>query len=165
MAAAPASAHVFVVRGDIAIGTYRVRADGSFAGALEAFGEPTSRRHTHGRGSCRATWPQHGLTIDFYNLGGEDACGPLGRFSTAFLRGRHWMTSKKLSVGDSVRKLRRVYPSARLRRGLRGFIPTGYWLVTRTTPIGTGGAYPGLLAETRAGRVVGLQLRYPAGGD
>jgi hypothetical protein len=75
------------------------------------------------------------------------------------------MTSKKLSVGDPVGKLRRLYPTARLRRGVRGFIPTGYWLVTRTTRIGTGGTYPGLLAEVRAGRVTGFQVRYPAGVD
>ena len=50
-------------------------------------------------------------------------------------------------------------------RGLRFFWPAGYWLVPRAERFGTGGTYPGLLAETRGGRVVGFHVRYQAGGD
>lgn len=95
--------HIFAVRGDVKIGSFAVRADGSLSGAIRAFGAPTSRRHTYGRGTCTAVWVRHGLTIDFYNLGGADACSPAGgRFSRAFLRGSHWMTTKRLKVGDGV---------------------------------------------------------------
>lgn len=160
------SARVFAIRGDVKIGAYAVRSDGSLAGAIAAFGEPTTRRHTYGRGSCRAAWPNHGLTIDFYNLGGADACDPDGgRFSRAYMRGKHWLTTKHLKIGDPVSKLRARYPTARLHIGERGFWPTGYWLVTRTSNIGTGGSYPGLLAEISHGRVSGFQVRFPAGGD
>ena len=158
--------HVFAVRGDVKIGSFAVRADGSLGGAVRAFGVPSSRRHTYGPGTCTAVWARHGLTIDFYNLGGADACSPEGGlFSRAFLRGPHWMTTKRLKVGDGVAKLRTLYPTARLRPGERYYWPAGYWLVERTSVIGGGASYPGLLAEVSAGRVLGFQVRFPAGGD
>jgi len=86
----------------------------------------------------------YGLTIDFYNLGGADACSPEGGlFSRAFLRGPHWMTTKRLKVGDGVAKLRTLYPTARLRPGERYYWLAGYWLVERTSVIGGGASYPG----------------------
>ena len=166
VAVTPAAAHVFAVRGDTKIGAYAVRADGSLGGAIRAFGRPTTTRHTFGRGTCRAVWTRHGLTIDFYNLGGGDACQPRdGRFSRAFLRGDHWMTTKRLRVGDSVAKLRRLYPDAPFRRGEPRLSPSGYWLLTRRSVFGDGSEYPGLLAEVSRRRVVGFQVRFPAGGD
>ena len=164
---APAArTHVFAVRGDVRIGAFAVRADGSLAGAIRAFGAPTSRRHMYGLGTCTAVWQRHGLTIDFYNLGGRDACAPrFGRFGRAFLRGDHWMTTKRLRVGDSLTKLRSLYPNALYRRGERYFWPAGYWLLARTSIYGDGGGYPGLLAQVSRGRVIGFQVRFPAGGD
>lgn len=160
------STHVFAVRGDVKIGSFAVRADGSLGGAVGAFGVPTSRRHTYGPGTCTAVWARHGLTIDLYNLGGADACSREGGlFSRAFLRGPHWMTTKRLRVGDSVTKLRTLDPTARLRSGERYYWPAGYWLVARTSVTGEGGTYPGLLAEVSGGRVTGFQVRFPAGGD
>jgi hypothetical protein len=166
VAVAPAAAHVFAVRGDAKLGAYAVRADGSLGGAIRAFGRPTALRHTFGRRTCRAVWARHGLTIDFYNLGGGDACQPRdGRFSRAFLRGDHWMTTKRLRVGDPVSKLRRLYPNAPFRRGEPRLWPSGYWLLTRRSVFGDGAEYPGLLAEVARGRVTGFQVRFPAGGD
>ena len=54
------STHVFAVRGDVKIGSFAVRADGSLGGAVDAFGVPTSRRHTYGPGTCTAVWARHG---------------------------------------------------------------------------------------------------------
>jgi len=162
----PAWAHVFAVRGDAKIGAFAVRADGSLRGAIRAFGEPSSRRNTFGSSTCTVAWRQHGLTIEFYNLGGGDACMPeYGRFSRAFLRGNHWTTSLGLRVGATVTRLRQIYPRARFRSGEAGFWPAGYWLVQRHSILGDGGAYPGLLAEVRKGRVASFQVRFPAGGD
>jgi hypothetical protein len=45
------------------------------------------------------------------------------------------------------------------------FFGNGWWLVTRYSRVGTGGAYPGLLARTATGRVTAFVVRYPAGGD
>jgi hypothetical protein len=160
------SAHVFAIRGDARIGAYRVKTDGSLGGAINAFSQPSSLSRQFGGSACMAGWRQHGLTIQFYNLGGDDACAPAsGRFLRATMRGNHWTTTLGLRIGDPVGKLRRLYPSARLRPGQRRVRPTGYWLVTRYSPIGVGGAYPGLLAEVAQGRVRSFQVSYAAGGD
>ena len=164
--ATTAHAHIFAVRGDQMIGAYAVRADGSLAGAIRAFGEPSSRRSTFGTQACNVAWQRHGLTIAFYNLGLGQACEPdAGRFGRAILRGEHWMTTKRLRVGESVTKLRRLYPTAKLEPGLRGFWPTGYWLLPRYSRLGEGGFYPGLLANVRNGRIVEFQVRFAGGGD
>jgi hypothetical protein len=64
-----------------------------------------------------------------------------------------------------VATLRRLYPAAQFYPGMRGARPAGWWLVTRASPFGVGGSYPGLLATTRSGVVNSFQVRYPAGGD
>ena len=158
------STHVFAVRGDVKIGSFAVRADGSLGGAVGAFGVPTSRRHTYGPGTCTAVWARHGprLLQPRRRRRVQPRRRPLSR---AFLRGPHWMTTKRLRVGDSVTKLRTLYPTARLRSGERYYWPAGYWLVARTSVTGEGGTYPGLLAEVSGGRVTGFQVRFPAGGD
>jgi hypothetical protein len=68
-----------------------------------------------------------------------------------------WRTVLCLRVSDTVARLRSLYPRARLR----GTAPErGYWLVTRQicAEVG-GGAYPGLLARIRNGRVSALVSR------
>ena len=69
-----------------------------------------------------------------------------------------WRTAMGLRVGDTAARLRTLYPRARLRTGFAG--DSGYWLVTRQVcaEVG-GGAYPGLLARMRAGRVSALVAR------
>jgi hypothetical protein len=154
------------VRGDSRIGGYAVKADGTLAGAIKAFGSPSSKTQPF-RSGCNVTWAPYGLTIQFYNLGGADPCAPKGGlFSRAVMHGVRWRTGKGLRVGMQAARVRQVYPRAVWHSGLRGYWPTGWWLVTRGSPFGGGDTrYPGLLAETRNGRVVSLQVRFPAGGD
>jgi hypothetical protein len=162
--AAHAATPTYVVTSDERIGAYRVKSDGSLAGAIRAFGRPGSLR---GSGeSCTAVWRPIGLTLGVYNLGGQDPCSPeFGRFGRALMRGPAWRTSKGLRLGDPVARLRQRYPRAKLHPGLRHFWPAGYWLVVRGNRFGYGGTYPGLLAETRNGRVVSFVIRYQAGGE
>ena len=148
------------------MGSFPVRADGTLGGALRAFGEPTTLRRGARGAACRASWAAHRLTIDFYNLGGQNACHPrYGYFLRAIAAGREWRTSKGLKIGDSVSRLTILYRRARFQAGERGFWPAGWWLVPRRYPYGGGGAYPGLLAQTRRGRVVAFHVRYHTGGD
>jgi hypothetical protein len=153
----------FVVQGDTKIGSFAVKADGSLGGAIRAFGQPRLRRTGE---ACRATWKPHGLTMSFYNLGGANPCTPrFGRFSKAIMHGTRWRTDKGLQIGMPSRLIRRYYPRATFRRGLRFYWPSGWWLVPRPELFGDGGTYPGLLAETARGSVSSFQVRYPAGGD
>jgi hypothetical protein len=165
-ASAAAPAHTFAIRGDVKIGAFAVKANGTLAGAIDAFGQPTTLHRLYSGQACLASWRKHGLRIYFYNLGGEDACEPrYGRFARAIARGPHWQTTRRLKIGDSVRRLVRLYRTASFQRGERGFWPSGFWFVRRYSIYGEGSYYPGLLAETRAGTVVAFHVRYPAGGD
>jgi hypothetical protein len=158
LAVMPAAAGAgLVIRGDERLADYRVKADGTLGGARAEFGRPSRLQRTSSI-TCVAGWSSIGLRIGFYNLGGLNPCGrATGHFSNALMAGPRWHTSRGLWVGDTVQKLRRIYPTARNRAG-------GWWIVTRSSPAG-GGAYPGLLAQIRDGRVRAFVVRYPAGGD
>ena len=163
-AALVSSSASFVVRGDTRIGSFAVKKDGTLSGAIGAFGEPAHLRRRYE--SCVATWPGYGLTMDVYNLGGQDPCTPeYGFFSRAVLHGRRWRTASGLRIGMPSRMVLRLHPHATWHRGERGFWPSGWWLVTRGSPYGDHSGYPGILAETRNGRVFAFHVRYPAGGD
>jgi hypothetical protein len=154
--ATPAAGAVsFVIHGDTKIGTYAVQADGSLAGVIRAFGEPARLRRTVE--GCSGVWPSYGLTVDVYNLGGQNPCTPK--------YGKLWRTAVGLRIGMSSAAVQRYYRRATFHRGMRFYWPSGWWLVRRVAIAGGPFAYPGLLAETRGGKVVAFQVRYPAGGD
>jgi hypothetical protein len=157
---AAAGSQRYVVQGDTVLAGYAVKRDGTLRGAIERFG-PGQRRLVAGGSICRARWPGIGLTITFYNLGGQNPCTPrFGFFGRAIVTGARWRTAKGLAIGDPVARLRRLFPEAR-HRGVDGF--RGYWLVVRTTQ--AAGTYPGLLARVRDGRVVQFRVHYQAGGE
>jgi hypothetical protein len=62
-----------VVRGDVQIGGFLVRRNGTLDGAIRAFGKPTSLRRGRYR-DCTARWQPIGLRIVFYNLGLGNPC-------------------------------------------------------------------------------------------
>jgi hypothetical protein len=159
-----ASAHEFTIRGDHRIGSFAVKEDGTLGGAIQAFGRPGDK-HRNGS-SCTVRWGRHGLKILFYNLGGENPCSPdHGFFARARMQGPHWQTNRGLEIGDRRRKLRNLYPNARYHAANPGFWPAGWWLVPRSSPFGSGGSYPGLLARMAERRVSQFHVRHPAGGD
>jgi hypothetical protein len=148
--AAPAP---YVIHGDTSVAGLRI-ARTQLADARARFGAPSATRRAHGV-ECVATWPRLGLTLAFLELSGGDPCraGALVR-ATVTDRGR-WRTAKGLRKGDSVARLRRLYPAARYRRHIAAW--TGYWLVTRRAcELGNFEPFPGLLARVRAGRVTAL---------
>jgi hypothetical protein len=162
--ATSATAHVFTIHGDWRMGSFAVKRDGTLGGAIDAFGQPKSR--SRDGVACTVRWPQHGLRIGFYNLGGENPCSrEFGFFSNARAKGRHWETNRGLAIGDRQYRLRDLYPNARFHSGEESVFPPSWWLVTRRSQVGTGGEYPGLLAKLQDRRVFQFQVRYPAGGD
>ena len=146
-----------VVRGDVQIGRFLVRRDGTLDGAIRAFGKPTSLRRGRYQG-CTARWRPIGLRIGFYNLGGRNPClRQFGYFSSATMVGPHWVTAKRLRLGDPARKLHVLYSPRR-------FTGSWAWLLSREYPA-YNSAYPGLAAKIHNGWVTALRVRYPAGGD
>jgi hypothetical protein len=91
--------------------------------------------------------------------------------STVRVTGKRWYTSLGLRVGDSVTKLRRLYPRAKTTAGVRGWYRRGYWLVTRRAIClgDCGGTMyetaPVLVAETAAGHVTSIVFVVGAQGE
>jgi hypothetical protein len=109
--------------------------------------------------NCVARWRDIGLRVNFYNLGGQDACErQYGYFSEATMVGTRWVTAKGLRLGDPARRLHVLYSPRR-------FIGSWAWLVTRYAPYGDGYHYPVLSAKIHNGWVTAFRIRYPAGGD
>jgi hypothetical protein len=157
-AAPPAEPTSIVIRGDVQIGRFLVKRDGTLDGAIRAFGPPTGLRR--GRyADCAARWRGIGLRIVFYNLGGRNPClRQYGYFSNATMVGRHWMTARGLRLGDPARKLYVLYSPRR-------FTGSWAWLLTRWSPYGDGAYYAGLAAKIHDGWVTAFRIRYAAGGD
>ena len=152
-AAADAAAPLRVIQGDRTVGGLRI-ADATLADARARFGAPTATRREPPYG-CVATWRALGLTLFFLELSDRNACTVgVALRATVTSRGA-WRTSKGLRKGDSIARLRLLYPGARHRSGFGPW--TGYWLVTRRScELGGFQPYPGLLARVRNGRVSAL---------
>jgi hypothetical protein len=144
------------------IGAYAPRSNPSFRAARAVFGAPSTVIATGPSGNCVTTWPGIGLTMRFYTLGiTKDRCAS---FASAEMTGRAWRTPRGLANGDSLARLKRLYPNARLHSGPAFAGRHAWWLVTRTYRVGPF-PYPGLYARVRSGQVVALGVSYPGGGD
>jgi hypothetical protein len=143
----------------IAIGNFRPGPDSTLAAAIRAYGDPSSRRGT-GSKACDVRWSPLGVRILFADFGGGVACRPAdGNAQSATVSGtRNWHTGNGLSLGDSVSRLRDLYPRARRHGRL-------FWLRSAYTIIGKGGRYPVLSARISAGRVTSFHLWIGAAGD
>ena len=151
--AAPQPQHV--IHGDRSAGGIRI-ARSTPADVKKLFGAPSTSRVTSSQ-SCLQSWKGARLAVTFFTFEGKTCVR--GAALAVTVTGRTaWRTAVGLRVGDSAARLRRLYPRARLRTGLAG--DSGYWLVTRRVcaEVG-GGAYPGLLARMKGGRVAALVSR------
>jgi hypothetical protein len=98
---------------------------------------------------CLARWPALGAAVQLA-ADGPDPCDGTATARWARLAGSAWRTQRGLAPGDSVARMKRLYPAARLRGGR-------WWLVSgreagRRAPV------PRLRAEVRSGRVRALWL-------
>jgi hypothetical protein len=139
------------------LGGWHVRAHPGYGKAVFALGEPSS---VSGSGvPCTARWSGLGLRILFTSFGGATSCsganaqravvkGPAGRNA--------WRTQRGLRVGDSLARLRRLYPDARRKPGARVVV------YQRDPVIGDGSIITALI---RSRRVASLQLWLGGAGD
>src|SRR5205814_10332833 len=102
---------------------------------LHPLGLPTSCRLLGAPDTALAVWRPLGVTVELRTYGslrpGETGCTAPGHIQVDHVRvtSRSWVTSLGLRVGDSTRRLRHLYPKARVRK--LGVLPRAYWLVTR----------------------------------
>jgi hypothetical protein len=166
VAAAPADARSFVLRatgsatglGEVqAIGDFKPSVNPRLRAAVRAFGQPDRRRG--GGEICRVRWNRFGLTIIFQNFGGVDSCGPRGLAQKAIVTGdRPWRTTKGLRLGDSVARIRQLYPNARRT-------PRGFRIISGILPFGRPVPYAVLGARLQGGDVSAFTLFVGAAGD
>jgi Mannosyl-glycoprotein endo-beta-N-acetylglucosaminidase len=122
---------------------WRLRRE-NLAGGIARLGAPASRRPGAG-GVCLARWPVVGAAILL--TGGGDACASdAAVVRWARLSAPVWRTQRGLSPGDPARRMRALYPRARVRGGR-------WWLVSGRR---AGAPAPRLRAEVRAHRVRAL---------
>ena len=161
---------------DVALGariaSFEAATDPSLAGAIRALGVPSSCRRVSGfRSFASVAWRRLRLRMVFGTYGPippRGPCAAAGRIvlDSAFATGPRWRTARGLRVGDSVAKLRRLYPHARRRRFVRGIRPVeGWWLVVRLSRVPDRHLVPRLLATARGGRVTGLVVTVALEGE
>jgi len=112
---------------------------------------------------CTFEWPNLGITVDFVNLGGEDACGiDTGLAQNIQIDGAvsdRWRTLSGLRPGMRESAIPKLYRRARKTDG------GDWWLVTAKSLIGGGSYYAPIAAKIEDGRVSGFDLVVGAAGD
>jgi hypothetical protein len=145
----------YVIRGDKSAGGIRIGSS-TAAQVQRLFGKPSTTR-VLSLEACTKSWRRVQLQVHFFSFRGDPCLRRVALIVTVTGRAA-WRTGAGLRVGDSVQRVRDLYPRARLRSRFRG--ESGYWLVTRQVCAEAGGgAYPGLLARMRNGRVSALVSR------
>lgn len=93
--------------------------DTSYEDAVETFGKPSSRGTDDPESNlCSVRWRNLGLEMGYANAPPEPCA--LAKFRTgawygATIYSRRWRTERGLRVGDSVTRLKQLYPEARFR--------------------------------------------------
>jgi hypothetical protein len=143
------AAPTFLIAGDVNIGGFRREA--TVKRAIEIFGSPASREPL-GYEECVLRWPAFGVTMtSFYNAGRSDPCGPLGRHVRTTVTDLRWRTTSGLRVGDTLRRLRALYPRAKNQgNGV-------WWLKTRSFGV----PLPTLETKIERGRVASFTVYGP----
>jgi hypothetical protein len=140
------------------LGGWHVAARPEYGKAVYALGTPTSVENPDIPG-CAATWSALGLRIQFESFGGGSSCAD-GRAQAAIVKranGRSsWRTQRGLRVGDSLRRLRRLYPRARHR-------PAARVIVYQRNPVLGDGSI--ITAVIRKHRVASFRLWLGGAGD
>jgi hypothetical protein len=134
-------------------------------GAIQAFGRPSNCERSALPATDEALWKGLGLRLEFDAFESSTPCGSPGEEAlsgAALLSGPRWRTEPGLAVGDSLARLQKLYPKARIRRyDGPSVLVTGWWLVTRAYRDPDLHPFPALVARTERGRVVGFVVPIP----
>jgi hypothetical protein len=153
------------------IGPWRTGTTPTLAAAVAALGRETACTRLETLSAfATAEWRRLGIRMVFgsYGPGGARPCRARRAvfLDNARAYGKQWQTSRGLKIGDSLAKLHRLYPHARLRTYTGGVPPVrGWWLVVRTSRVPDFHQLPALLAKTQAGHVTELVVNVHAEGD
>jgi hypothetical protein len=136
-----------------------LRDQGRYPAAVRAFGNPSLRTAGTGRQDniCIVRWGRVGLQMQF-STGHADPCADSalarGTWVGARVDAGHWRTDNGLGLGDSLEKLRRLYPQATYRPGP----PQAWQLLFVRGEVGTTVL---LQAQVRGRRITSFELPPP----
>jgi hypothetical protein len=150
LTATASAAPSFVIRRDNDIGGFVLARNGKISGAIAVYGNPTSREQ-FGYDECTVVWTELGIQSTFSHSY-DNPCALSGCHLGSVITGRQWKTDKGLRVGDSLQRLRKLYPRAKIFLGKR------WSLISR--PFG-GTRVPTLLATVNAKRITTFTVRSP----
>jgi hypothetical protein len=150
--------------GVTAMGSWHVATHSTFPAAVRALGA-ASQVHvqTHGN-SCTGTgvWRRFGLRILFTSFTSDPYCARV-RAQTGTISGaagrRHWQTARGLQVGDTLGKLKRLYPKA-----IKG---RGGWAIVYSlhSVIAEGSRLDIVTAQVKSNHVTSFKLWFGGAGD
>ena len=140
------------------LGSWHVTAHPEYGKAVYALGQPSHVQNPD-IPHCKVSWARLGLEIQFTSFGGATSCAD-SLAQSAVVRGaagrRAWRTQRGLRVGDSFRKLRRLYPNAKRKPSARVIV------YQRNPQLGDGTI---VTAVIRDRRVASLRLWLGGAGD
>jgi len=133
--------------------------------AIRAYGRP-DRRDANG---CGNIWRRRGLQLITADFGGGPPCAPTTRIQRIVITSDEWVTERGLRVGDSLDRVRELYPELQRFTDLYGEAPAyRYEWALVLEPSQVGGP-PNLIdrlsAEIRKRKVVSLTVSPYGAGD
>jgi hypothetical protein len=134
------------------LGPMRPRVDAKMATAIRLFGADFLAP-----AGCRFIWPAIGLMARGANFGRGDPCEFVQYVTITGLRSHRWRTVRGLRVGNSLGRLRALYPRT-THHGLN-------WTLTRARSPFTRRASAVIWAIIRGGRVVALRAWVGGAGE
>ena len=134
------------------LGPMRPRVDARLQAAVRAFGP-----NYVAVGGCRFSWPAIGLMVRGANFGRGDPCQIVQFVTISGPRSHRWRTVRGLRVGNSLGRLRALYPQA-TQHGLT-------WTVTMALSPLVHRRVAVIWAVVRGGRVVALRGEVGGAGD
>jgi hypothetical protein len=150
--------------GVTALGSWHVSTHSTFPAAVRALGAANQvQAHPHGS-SCTGigTWSGLGLRVVFTSFSTDPYCKAV-RAQTGTISGaagrRHWQTARGLRVGDSLGKLKQLYPKA-----VKGH---GGWAIVYSlhSVIAEGSRLDIVTAQVKGNRVSAFKLWIGGAGD
>lgn len=135
------------------------------ASAIKAYGEPDAVNAA----GCMNKWLKLRIRIVTSDFGGGDACGSEGGVQHVEILSRAWRTERGLRVGDSLSRVRKLYPKTERFTKVFGDAPAyrDNWLLV-FEPSSVGGPpnkLDRLSAVIRRSRVVLLRVSPYGAGD
>jgi hypothetical protein len=116
-------------------------------------------------GECNFEWSALGLSASFANFAGDQpGCDPRAEsLQCARLTGSEWSTTEGLAIGDTLGKLKSLYPSTS-RQNFACLGEGGGWSLSQPVE-GIDGPYSTLVAQIKDGRIAGFSVSIGAAGE